>query len=84
MPFAKLVYIDGKPETKTAPDKEAAWNEALRAYAKGRFNDALPVFTSLKSVGSMAVAAAMYEERCGLLLAAPPENWDGIWTYQTK
>lgn len=59
--------------------------KALALYRRGAFREAGVLF------GALAVEYAagerlyiLYEERCRTLAEHPPENWDGVWTFDSK
>jgi adenylate cyclase len=61
----------------------ATYQQALALYQKGEWQTALAQFEHLaaqcKDLASVEMAA-----RCQKLIAAPPENWEGIWTAESK
>lgn len=58
---------------------------ALELYRRGRFTEALARFQALaRSAAEGGRLYALYEARCRVLAAAPPPDWDGVWTYDNK
>lgn len=59
--------------------------EALRLYVEGDFAAALRLFDSLReNAPESTLLYQLYSGRCTSLRAAPPKNWDGIWTFDSK
>lgn len=64
-----------------------AYDAALDLYMQGRFKDAETAFGALIKDYPGSATLKLYEiylARCGDLKIAPPENWDGVWTFDTK
>ncbi len=53
---------------------------ALDLYFAGDFAAAREIFVALPDDGP----ARLFAGRCARLLASPPENWDGVWTFTEK
>ena len=63
-------------------EKAIHFEEALKLYYEGKFDQAAAKFDVLKEADKTSV---MYSERCALWLETPPEEgWDGSWTMTTK
>ena len=62
----------------------SAYNEAVKLYFSGQFQEALECFTKLEEEKS-AVLYQLYISRCKSCIATPPpDGWDGTTTMQTK
>jgi adenylate cyclase len=70
-------------KTQPAPaevERLAHFEKALQLYFSGDFGAALEIFTGAADDPPSRVFA----ERCQRLLAHPPDNWDGCWTFTEK
>lgn len=63
---------------------EADWKKALDAYFKGDFVRAMDLFGRLRTCASFGVACGLFMERCEFLMENPPQEWAGVWTYDTN
>lgn len=59
----------------------AEFSRALHDYYQGRFADAESRFSTLSKED---LPSAIYSQRCRDLLAAPPDQWDGVWSMTEK
>lgn len=57
---------------------------AQKAYLEGNFSYALQLFRDLQAGFPQEKIYAMYVERCTQLAQNPPENWDGVWIFDSK
>jgi len=75
------IYEPMLPETEAARREPlAAFQSALATYYAGGFTQAQAQFAAI----SGDPVAAIYAKRCTTLSAAPPPDWDGIWTIGEK
>jgi len=75
------IYEPMLPETEAARREPlAAFQSALATYYAGGFTQAQAQFAAI----SGDPVAAIYAKRCTTLSAAPPPDWDGIWTIGDK
>ena len=70
-------------ETESRLDELTAFMESRRLYAMGAFGAAADAFDVLRTDTGRPLYA-LYAERCMMLRDAPPEDWDGVWTYSKK
>jgi class 3 adenylate cyclase/DNA-binding NarL/FixJ family response regulator len=56
----------------------------LAAYTAGGFQEARRQFDVSTHANPADKAAKILLERCDILLKAPPEEWDGVWTMESK
>lgn len=61
-----------------------SWHEAIALYYRGSFFEALPRFQGLSRNPSLAFLASLYSDRCAYLISSPPQDWDGVTTWETK
>lgn len=72
-------------KTDVNQSHEEMWSEALGLYLGGEFARASRLFADLGSSSpAMDVACQLYLDRCKIMIASPPEHWDGVWTYDSK
>jgi adenylate cyclase len=55
--------------------------KGLDLFYKGEFADARNLFSQIKDADPPAAA---YEEKCRIMAASPPENWQGVWVMTSK
>lgn len=55
----------------------------LNKYIKWNFKNAIEIFEKINSVKTDPIVK-LFIERCYLLKENPPQNWDGIWKYDSK
>lgn len=70
-------------EVQDRAEELAAHARALEAYDAGRFEEAKTAFSALEAHTGRHLYT-LYARRCEELRAAPPENWDGVWTFTAK
>src|SRR5262249_51050033 len=56
----------------------------LTYYRKGEWDKAIRTFGEAATLNPNDKLTPLYIERCEVLKAAPPENWDGVWVMKTK
>jgi adenylate cyclase len=61
----------------------ARYNAAYDKYSTGKFADARTEFEKLAQEFSDGPSKTL-ADRCAVLLAQAPANWDGIWKMETK
>ncbi|MDL2291422.1 adenylate/guanylate cyclase domain-containing protein, partial [Desulfovibrio sp. OttesenSCG-928-F20] len=71
-------------ESEVREDELRQWQGILEAYKNGDFALALASLETLMQKQGEAVLYSVFAERCRILAATPPENWDGIWTLASK
>ena len=81
-PVRILTPLD-QAEAQTRAEELAAHALALAAYDAGRFEEARAAFSALAAQTEHHLYA-LYARRCEELRAAPPEDWDGVWTFSAK
>ncbi|MDD4356249.1 MAG: adenylate/guanylate cyclase domain-containing protein [Smithellaceae bacterium] len=59
----------------------ALFSKALNMFYRGDFDQARSVFAGIAGHDPVA---QIYVEKCGALLANPPEDWQGVWVVTTK
>lgn len=62
----------------------AKFARAREAYVQGDFTKALCGFMQLIENHPNVLLHSIYAERCKNVLQAPPENWEGVWTFTEK
>lgn len=64
------------------------YNNALKYYMEGRFEDAKVIFDRLSEDYAASVTFKLYRiysDRCADLIQTPPEGvWNGVWAFDTK
>ena len=65
------------------------FNEGIKNYKEGNFQDALEYFKKsegmeVKKVYLKTNPSKVYIKRCIQLIESPPEHWEGIWTLSEK
>lgn len=74
-----------EPEAFEARREEFAAGDAAHVYyEKGDFAAAITAFAALQVQYPHNALYALYLNRCKLLQAAPPQIWDGVWTFDSK
>ncbi len=72
-------------EAEARAEEFRLFAEARGLYAEGRFAEAAERFEAL-AAGHPAAAKmhALFARRCRDMQAAPPADWDGVWTFYSK
>lgn len=73
----------GPHETTPAPGLES-FEEGMRCYREGRFDQALRLFQQAGTEGMDDHLTAIFVDRSAQMLAHPPESWDGVYTMMKK
>lgn len=60
------------------------YHKALAQYFEGDFAAAKPRFSDLQKNFPDMLLYRIYSERVNQLLASPPQDWDGVWTLDSK
>jgi len=81
---AVVLYQVFRPEAVLAPVWLQAYSQGFEAYTGGDWSGALAHLERAKALRPDDKAAALVIERCRILLANPPETWDGVWTHHEK
>ena len=55
--------------------------QGLQLFYKGKFSQALEIFSSIKKLDPPAAA---YAKKCRAILKAPPDEWQGVWVMDSK
>ena len=71
-------------EAMQRKDELDAFAQAREAYVAGHFAEAAAAFASLRERFPDTLLYQIYGERSETLMAAPPEHWDGVWTFTKK
>ncbi|OFX22676.1 MAG: hypothetical protein A2V77_10690 [Anaeromyxobacter sp. RBG_16_69_14] len=83
-----LVYeLVGLAGELSAPEEErlARWEQAVAAYRRGRFAEALQGFEEVLRLAPQDGPAVLYATRCrDLLVEPPPPGWDGVHVLHDK
>jgi adenylate cyclase len=61
-----------------------AFRDGLGAYREGRWDPAVECFREALEMHPGDQASKLYLQRCELLKANPPADWDGVWVMTTK
>ncbi len=78
------VFTPLRPEKAAERQAELnAYAAAREHYAVGSFMEAASAFADLNKTFPAGLYA-VYEDRCRELAAAPPPQWDGIWSLVSK
>lgn len=80
------IFTAFTPEEAAARRGEMARFDAARQlYAEGRFAEALPLFEALAGeFPEGGKAYGIFTGRCRRMMAEPPADWDGVWTFYSK
>ncbi len=78
------IFMPIDPNSGAEEEYESRWKEALSAYFAGDFATASRMFAGLLEIGDMKTGASLFAERCRQLQAKSPDDWAGVWTYDTK
>jgi adenylate cyclase len=80
----ELIAAAGAP---IDPDHEQAlrtYAEALEAYRKGAWTEALKLFQQVQTLRADDGPSRVLAQRCREFEAHPPETWDGVFAQQFK
>jgi adenylate cyclase len=83
----RIYELIGKAGAPLAPAHEKAlwvYAEALEAYRKGMWTDALALFQHALKFRPEDGPSRTLADRCQVLEASPPESWDGVFAQQFK
>ncbi|VEB35955.1 guanylate cyclase [Legionella sainthelensi] len=90
------VAVRGKRESTTIYELITAQNiqhlkkhveefeHAFYHYQKGNWNESLKLFAKLTPAYPGDQLAALYIERCHILIKKSPADWDGIWRHEAE
>ncbi|MBQ3799640.1 MAG: adenylate/guanylate cyclase domain-containing protein, partial [Treponema sp.] len=59
----------------------ASFDRGRELFYEGKFEEAKAVFDASKEQDP---PASFYSVKCGELMTAPPENWQGVWKATSK
>ncbi|MDR1481943.1 MAG: adenylate/guanylate cyclase domain-containing protein [Synergistaceae bacterium] len=65
-------------------DETALWERAFRLYIDGDFRSSGEICSSLAKDCPGEALYRIFEERIGMLSKQAPEDWDGVFTYDSK
>jgi adenylate cyclase len=93
--MADLVAVKGKalpvevfavlgPLAELAPSGLAEFEQAVASYREQNFAKALELLFAAKDAGLDDDLTHAYIERCEVLIANPPETWDGVYKMTKK
>jgi len=68
-------------EYKARKDILETFPQGLQLFYKGKFSQALEIFSTLQELDPPAAA---YAKKCRAILEAPPDEWQGIWVMDSK
>lgn len=60
------------------------FEHAFHHYQKGNWDESLKLFAKLTPAYPGDQLAALYIERCHILIKKSPEVWDGIWRHESE
>jgi adenylate cyclase len=66
---------------KARKDILETFSQGLQLFYKGRFSQALEVFSTIQELDPPAAA---YAKKCRAIIQAPPDNWHGVWVMDSK
>jgi adenylate cyclase len=92
---ADLVQVKGKAQpvevftvignhTAAEPRGLADFEQGVAHYRAGEFKDALDAFNRAAAAELNDKLTSVYCKRCEALIAAPPENWTGVFVMKEK
>jgi len=79
-----IFTVDTHQEAQNRKEEFLAYGKAYSFYLEGRFEEAKDIFEKLNDLGTESVLYSLFAERCKHLEASHPENWDGVYTHETK
>ena len=68
-------------EYKARKDILETFSQGLELFYKGKFSQALEIFSTLQELDPPAAA---YAKKCRAILEAPPDEWRGVWVMESK
>ncbi len=57
------------------------FSQGLDLFYKGKFSQALEIFSTLQKLDRPAAA---YAKKCRAIIQAPPDEWQGVWVMDSK
>ena len=60
------------------------FNNGMEYYNEGNWDKAIAQFKKAQKGNPDDKASNMYVERCGVLKARDPKDWDGVWVATSK
>ena len=79
----KLFELVDEPASNERSEQFAHFQKGYHAYLSGNWQEAVTYFTKVLTLGSDGPATVLLE-RSVLYRTAPPANWDGVYTFDTK
>jgi adenylate cyclase len=73
----------GPRDASPTPGLES-FEEGMRCYREGRFDQALELFQQANTEGLDDYLTSIFVKRSGEMMAHPPESWDGVYTMMKK
>jgi adenylate cyclase len=71
-------------EAEGRSEEIVLWERAFKFYIDGDFRSSGEICSSLTRTRPDEMLYKIFEERINLLIGQTPENWDGVFTYDTK
>jgi adenylate cyclase len=68
-------------EYENRKDILETFSQGLELFYKGKFSQALEIFSTLEALDPPAAA---YAKKCRAILEAPPDEWQGVWVMDSK
>ena len=79
------IYTPVRDEDVRACGKELElWSDAQALYAGGRFHEAGRLLEELRILAPGVKLYEIFALRCVKFAAAPPPDWDGVYTHESK
>jgi adenylate cyclase len=66
---------------KARKDILETFSQGLQLFYKGKFSQALEIFSTLQKLDPPAAA---YAKKCRAIMEAPPDEWQGVWVMDSK
>jgi hypothetical protein len=71
-------------EAERRSEEIALWERAFKFYIDGDFRSSGEICSSLARTCPDEMLYRIFTERVNLLIGQTPENWDGVFAYDTK
>eukprot|EP00668_Euglena_longa_P018569 GGOE01023151.1.p1 GENE.GGOE01023151.1~~GGOE01023151.1.p1 ORF type:complete len:732 (-),score=234.41 GGOE01023151.1:485-2356(-) len=78
----EILGLAGDPRDGTKVKAVKMYETGLELYLQGRFGEARPFFAQSMAMGDRP--AKTMHHRCEVMIATPPKEWDGVWTFASK
>jgi adenylate cyclase len=81
----ELIGLDAEPGALYPAKYIVIFEEAMKFYREGQFDQALALFESCLRGEPKDTVAKLYASRCAEFIKHPPEGpWDGVYVMKTK